>query len=136
MAQTNRTDWTADEVANRFTQAAATGRRLPPVKVQGYFNTWPALAREAWETLSLETPRLPSFPPTPKALDQMMEAMRWIIGLAETQRHLVWMRAHGHAWHEIGKRLGCDRNTAYRRWQKAIQQVVDQLNRPSNVSQK
>jgi hypothetical protein len=39
------TEWTIDAVAARFTEAAETGRRLPPVRVQGYFNVWPAFAR-------------------------------------------------------------------------------------------
>lgn len=35
----HRTPWTIDDVAARFEEAASTGRRLPPVRVQGYFNT-------------------------------------------------------------------------------------------------
>ena len=35
-----QTPWTIEEVAARFEEAASTGRRLPPVRVQGYFNTW------------------------------------------------------------------------------------------------
>ena len=30
--------WSADDVAARFHEAVVTGRRLPPVRVQGYFN--------------------------------------------------------------------------------------------------
>ena len=36
MANT-KTNWTTDDVANRFQEAASTARRLPPVRVQGYF---------------------------------------------------------------------------------------------------
>ena len=42
-------EWTTEDVAARFAEAAETGRRLPRVKVQGYFNVWPAFAREVWE---------------------------------------------------------------------------------------
>ena len=40
------TEWTPDDVAARFVEAAETGRRLPPVRVQGYFNVWPTFVRE------------------------------------------------------------------------------------------
>ena len=34
-------NWTVEMVEERFVEAAAVMRRLPPVRVQGYFNTWP-----------------------------------------------------------------------------------------------
>jgi hypothetical protein len=42
-------EWTIDDVAARFAEAAETGRRLPPVRVQGYFSVWPAFVRKEWE---------------------------------------------------------------------------------------
>ncbi|MDP1524178.1 MAG: DUF6362 family protein [Rhodocyclaceae bacterium] len=44
------------------------------------------------------------------------------------QRHLVWMRANRYEWQQIGRRFACDRNTAARRWGKAIDFVVTKLN--------
>ena len=44
-------EWTVDLVADRFQEAARTAHRLPPVRVQGYFNCWPAIQRMPWETL-------------------------------------------------------------------------------------
>ena len=38
-------EWTVERVAERFREAAITAHRLPPVRVQGYFNTWPAIRR-------------------------------------------------------------------------------------------
>ena len=37
--------WTADDVADHFEEAFRTLRKLPPVRVQGYFNAWPQLVR-------------------------------------------------------------------------------------------
>lgn len=54
--------------------------------------------------------------------------MRWVLWLTEEQRHLVWLRAEERGWRTISRRLGCDRTTAWRRWQKALQAVVAQLN--------
>lgn len=33
--------WTVGMVAERLAEAAAVIRHLPPVRVPGYFNTWP-----------------------------------------------------------------------------------------------
>jgi hypothetical protein len=35
--------------------AATTGRRLPPVRVQGYFNCWPAFVRKEWDPTAVAT---------------------------------------------------------------------------------
>ncbi len=69
--------WSVDGVAERFREAAQTARRLPPVRVQGYFNTWPAILRQPWETYSGDDV-LYRFPPDPAAIDRMEETMRWV----------------------------------------------------------
>lgn len=119
--------WSVDEVAERFREAAQTARRLPPVRVQGYFNTWSAILRQPWETYSGDDV-LYRFPPDPAAIDRMEETMRWVLWLTEEQRHLVWMRAEERGWRDICRRFVCDRTTAWRRWQKALSVVVDRLN--------
>jgi hypothetical protein len=119
--------WSVDMVAERFREAARTARRLPPVRVQGYFNTWPAILRQPWETYSGEDV-LYRAPIDPAAIDRMEETMRWVLWLTEEQRHLVWMRAEERGWREICRRFGCDRTTAWRRWQKALDIVACRLN--------
>jgi hypothetical protein len=103
--------WTTDEVASRFHEAAVTARRLPPVRVQGYFNTWPPIVRQSWEVLGTDDAISRSFPPSPQAVERMLEAMRWVQWLEVEQRHLVWMRADGYRWREITRRFGCDGGT-------------------------
>ena len=49
-----RNGWTIENVAARFEEAASTGRRLPPVRVQGYFNCWPAFVRKEWESFAAD----------------------------------------------------------------------------------
>ena len=129
-----RTPWTIDDVAARFEEAASTGRRLPPVRVQGYFNCWPAIVRREWETFSADEKVYRPFPPTPDAIDRMLEAMRWVQWLEEEQRHLIWMRAKQYEWRVICRRFGCERTTAWRRWQKALQVVAQHLNTGPTVA--
>ena len=71
-------EWTVEDVAARFEEAVTTGRRLPPVRVQGYFNTWPPILRQQWEVFSAEDPVYRPLPPSPEAVDRMLEAMRWV----------------------------------------------------------
>jgi hypothetical protein len=120
-------------VAERFREAAETAHRLPPVRVQGYFNTWPAICREAQEIYT-DPDRVLRFPPTPEAIDRMEETMRWVLWLEEAQRHLVWMRAEEWEWKDIGRRFGCDRTTAWRHWRKALGIVADRLNGEAGTS--
>lgn len=123
-------EWTTERVAERFREAASTAHRLPPVRVQGYFNTWPAIKRMPWENLGAETVTY-RFPPDPAAVERMLETMRWVSWLELEQRHLVWMRAERHPWKKICCRFGCDRTTAWRRWEAALATIVAQLNEPA-----
>ena len=121
-------EWTMEDVAARFSEAAETGRRLPPVRVQGYFSVWPAFARKEWEGFTDKEYEYRPLPPSPEAIDRMLEAMRWVQWLEEEQRHLIWMRAKQYEWRVICRRFGCERTTAWRRWQRALQIVAERLN--------
>lgn len=120
--------WTLEVVAARFHEAVVTARRLPPVRVQGYFSTWPPIVRQRWETLGAQETVYRPFPPDPQSIERMLEVMHWVQWLEVEQRHLVWMRADGYRWREITRRFGCDRTTAWRRWQLALECVVINLN--------
>ncbi len=127
-------EWTIEDVAERFDEAVRTGRKLPRVQVQGYFNVWPAFARDQWEAMGSE-PVPCRFPPEPQAIDRMMEVMRWMQWLEQEQRHLIWMRARQFDWKSICRRFGCDRSTAWRRWQRALSHVMEKLNEGAPIGQ-
>jgi hypothetical protein len=97
--------WSVERVAERFREAAETARQLPPVRVQGYFNTWPAILREPWETYAAED-GLYRLPPDAAAIERMEETMPWVLRLTEDQRHLVWLRVEERGWRTICARLG------------------------------
>ena len=125
-----------DDVAARFSEAVETGRRLPPVRVQGYFNVWPVFARKEWEGFADKDYQYRPLPPTPEAIDRMLETMRWVQWLEEEQRHLIWMRAKQREWKDICRRFGCDRTTAWRRWRKALETVTENLNLTTRKEQR
>ncbi|GAA0574037.1 DUF6362 family protein [Caenispirillum bisanense] len=124
-----RNHWTIEDVAARFEEAASTGRRLPPVRVQGYFNTWPAFVRQEWEAFAADEKVYRAYPPSPEAIDRMLETMRWVQWLEVEQRHLVWMRSNRYRWEQIGRRFACAARTAQRRYDAAIHLVVLHLNK-------
>ena len=121
-------EWTIEAVAARLADAANTSHRLPPERVQGYFSVWPAFMRRGWEVLANEDRAYRPLPPSPAAIERMLEAMRWMQWLEAEQRHLVWMRANRYEWQQIGRRFACDRNTAARRWRRLMELVAFRLN--------
>ena len=46
------TEWTPEMVEERLFEAGAVLKRLPPVKVGGYFSTWPTMKRNQHITAS------------------------------------------------------------------------------------
>ena len=127
MAET-RTEWTVDDVAARFAETAETAHKLPRVRPGGYYNPWMTLAVQVPERYpDLERLYRP-MPPSPKAVERMLETMRWVQWLEVEQRHLVWMRANRYEWQQIGRRFACDRNTAARRWRRLMELVAWRLN--------
>lgn len=122
-------NWTMPEVATRFEQAMKTLRRLPSVKVQGYFNVWPAIVRTTAEQLGMEVDPLRMGPPSAEAIDEMEETIQWIFLLDnEEERRLIWLRAARVPWRPICWRLGCGRTTAYHMWKVALLKIVTRLN--------
>ena len=113
-------EWSVDELADRFVEAARTAHRLPPVRVQGCFNVWPTIVRTEFERMACDDPKPIRFPPSPADVDRMLEVMQWVQCLDVEQRHLVWMRAERYRWSEIAKRFGCASRTAQRRWDTAM----------------
>lgn len=127
MADT-RTDWTAEEIAARFADAAETAHKLPRVRPGGYFNPWMSLAMQVPERYPDPERLYRPMPPSPQAVERMLETKRWVQWLDVEQRHMVWMRAKRYEWQQIGRRFACDRNTAARSWRRLMELVAWRLN--------
>ena len=121
-------DWTPDTIAARLAEASETSQRLPPASVRGYVNCWPEIIRAPWEVLASEDRRPHRFPPSPAAIDRMLETIGWMSWLPEDQRRLLWMRARRCPWREVCACFGIDRTTGWRRWQAGLVVLSERLN--------
>jgi hypothetical protein len=122
---------TPSEVEDRFEEAARTLRRLPGVRVPGYFNAWPQIVRNVHEAFGWEPARSPRIPPTPDAISRMEECLTWLAFLEPDDARIVWLRAEGVRWKPICWRLGISRATAWRRWAAALITVSRRVGQPT-----
>lgn len=120
-------DWTADDVADHFAEAFRTLRKLPPVKVQGYFGAWPQILRSAREIAAMEPEPMRVWP-SAAAITRLEQTFGWVLWIEEPERKLVWSRAARVPWKVIAGEMGCDRTTAWRRWQLALTTIAARLN--------
>ena len=112
------------QVIARLKEAVSTMRRLPPVRVQGYFNAWPDMVYTEIEIMRMD--RKPkTWPATPESISNMEEAILWL-NLLETveDRKIVWMRASNIPWDIISKTFGFSRVTANKKFRNAIKFIT------------
>ena len=119
--------WTTDDVADHFEAAFRTLRKLPPVKAQGYFGTWPQVLRTKREIAAMEPEPMRVWP-SPAAITRLEQTFDWVLWIEEPERKLVWSRAARVPWKVIAGEMGCDRTTAWRRWQLALTTIAARLN--------
>jgi hypothetical protein len=112
--------WTPSLIEERFVEAADVMKRLPNMRVPGYFNTWPKMLLEFADLVGQEPPRLRRPPPAPDAISRTEETLGWLRWLEADEARLIWMRAEGTPWRAICQRFGFARATAHRRWEYAL----------------
>ena len=126
-----RTRKTVTDVADRVEQAACTMRKLPKVTVQGYFNAWPLIVREAMEAYGWDGVRVYPGPPSARQITEMDEVMLWLMWLEREEVKLVWLRANGMRWKNLGRLTGWSVRKLQYDWQVALMKIVHRLNNPS-----
>ena len=87
------TEWTREQVEERLCEAADVMKRLPDVRVPGYFNTWPKFPQEFADLVGQDPPPLRRPRPSPDAISRMEETLGWLAWLEPEDARLVWMRA-------------------------------------------
>ena len=66
--------------------------------------------------------------PSAAAITRLEQTSDWVLWIEEAERKLVWSRAARVPWKQISGELGCDRTTAWRRWQLALTKIAARLN--------
>jgi hypothetical protein len=122
-------EWTRQHVEERLIEAADVLKRLPEVRVQGYFSLWPKIAYEFSDLVGQEPRATRRPPPSPQAISRMEATLPWLAWLESDDAKLVWARAERTPWKAICWRFGIARATANRRWEYAISVITWRLNR-------
>jgi hypothetical protein len=120
--------WTPSLIEERFIEAAEVMRRLPNVRVPGYFNTWPKMLVEFADLVGQEPPRLRLPPPAPDAISRMEETLGWLRWLEPIDAKIVWLRATGERWKSICWKTGLGRTAANQHWLYALSVLAWKLN--------
>jgi hypothetical protein len=120
--------WTMKAVALEIKFAAEVMKRLPPVKVQGYHNTWPPILLDFYEMITGE-PRLKVIPPNTEEITRMERVIfEWIRILDADETKLVWARAEGVRWKVLTTRFCCHRSTLNEKYNLALAKIAGKLN--------
>ncbi len=126
----NYTEWTPELVADHFEEAVSTTRKLPAVKVQGYFCVWPDIIHTPNE-LMLQEPRNNRLRAMPDAIARLEQTFEWMQWLTIEERKLIWRRAARVPWKTICLESGYTRMTLWIKWMAALNKISNQLNRNS-----
>lgn len=120
-------DWTPSRVEARLAEAAHVLKRLPAVRVQGYFSTWPKIIYEFSDLVGQE-PRPMRFLPSAAAISRMEETLTWTAGLDPVDGKIIWLRAYGVRWKTICGTVGLHRSAANEHWVYALCVIAWRLN--------
>ena len=120
---------TPREIEDRFEEAAITLRRIPNPPgsgPRGYGQSWPEYVHEAKHAYGYDEVRIRIIPSAAE-IQRMEECIDWLRWLAPDDAKLIWFRAEGYRWRQVCIKIGCVRQTAWRRWVAAILTVRNHL---------
>jgi hypothetical protein len=121
--------WTPSMIEERFVEAADVMKRLPDVRVPGYYSLWPKALHEFADLVGQEPPQLRRPPPTPAAISRMEETLSWLHWLEPTDAKILWLRANGERWKAVCCKVGLSRAAANERWLYALCVIAWRLNK-------
>lgn len=121
---------TIDEIKENLRFAADVMKRMPPVKVEGYFCTWPKFytVDEDMENLSEIW-----LPPLPEEIKTMEEILEWLKYTSLENRRIAWLKACGMGWKQMEKRYKTSRSTLARQYKTALNDIKENLENDENL---
>ena len=121
--------YTLTDIADRFEEAAATLKRLPPAFRKQRSCFWPEIIRDLYEKMNEEKLPLRLGPPSSAAISRMEEVMGWIFLLDdEKERKIIWLRAEKIRWKQICWRMGYGKTKTRDIWTSGLMKIYYQLN--------
>lgn len=120
---------TPSDIEDRMEDAARTLRRLPDPPgsgPKGYGSSWPDYVRSRFTAYGADEARI-KVVPSAADIQQMEECLIWLSWLSPDDAKIVWLRAEGYRWKQIGHQVGVVRQTAWRRWSAALITISKRL---------
>lgn len=124
-------EYTPGIVEDRMEEAALTLRRLPNPPgsgPKGYGSSWPEYVHEAKHAYGYHEARM-RVVPNAAEIARMEECLEWLRLISPEDAKILWLRAEGRRWRQVGIAVGVVRQTAWRRWVAALQTIANHLNR-------
>lgn len=113
-----------DEIKENLTFAAQIMRRLPTVRVRGYFCTWPNFKPEYGECFVSDT----WLPPLPDEIEAMERILEWLKFTNVENRRIIWLRSCGMGWKHLTHHYKKSRSTITRAYLSGLKDIQNALN--------
>lgn len=111
-------------IEEQMRSSVRTLRRMPPVKVQGYFSTWPDIVRDQMEILQMEKEPL-RIRPSARDIQELEEVLfEWMPLLNVDERRLLWARANRVPWKMVCGELGVGRTKAWEIYKHTLGKIA------------
>jgi len=126
--QNKKNIWTEEMVIHAFEEAIRTLKKLPSVKLNDYFSSWPEIIYSEIEIIKMDQ-KSRKWPASSESISRLEKVCVWINFLKEIdERKLIWLRAKKTPWQLICREFGISRATANRKWKNSIRQITQKLN--------
>lgn len=122
--------FTRSTVEARLEEAATTLKHLPDPPgsgPKGFGSSWPDYVRDPWHAYGYHAARA-RIVPSAAEISRMEEALGWLGFLSAEDARIVWWRASGMRWAQVGRRLRISRSQCWRRWVAALITLTRHLN--------
>jgi hypothetical protein len=114
-------------VEEQLRSAIRTLKRMPPVRVQGYYSAWPEVVRDEMEILNMAKEPL-RVRPTARDIQELEQVLfDWIPSVSIDERRLLWSRAARVPWKMVCAELGVGRTKAWEMYKRTLGKIVKNL---------
>ena len=121
--------WDGQVVMAHMMDAAEIHRRLPPVKVQGYFTLMPEPLRDHWDRWCEALNGKPALgPPMPAEVTYHETIMETLRQVDRRLQSIIWSRANRIPWKALVHQFGQSQSTLDRQKAAGLQKIASYLN--------